>query len=187
MTQTIYLDMDGVLADFNTAARAYLKASKDEELAAERQGRWPEQSWQKLRYAPNFYRHLPKMPQADQLVDLAYRFHNELGWRLRILTAIPTNNEVQDVFQDKFEWMQEHYPGIRICFGPYSGDKHHHAEPGDILVDDRTSNCDQWQRAGGVAVQVRSGQYSAALTQLDEILNRKLSVNTLVGQMPTAP
>ena len=163
----IYLDMDGVLADFNTAARSYLNASKADKRDAEQNGRWPKHSWHKLIHAPNFYRHLPKMPRADDLVALARRFRDELGWELRILTAIPTKNEVPDVFQDKFDWIAEYYSDIRICFGPYSYDKFKHARPGDILVDDRRSNCEEWLEAGGVAVRVTS-DYDLALVQLQD-------------------
>ena len=176
----IYLDMDGVLADFNTAARHFLGANKADQAEADRAGRWPESQWRKLVEVPNFYRHLPKMPQADELVALAYRFNRELGWDLRILTAIPTKNEVPDVFQDKFDWMAEHYPGIRVCFGPYSYDKQRHARPGDILVDDRTTNCNEWRTAGGLAVQVKA-DYSASLAELTQILEDKLSLQRLRG------
>ena len=167
---TIYLDMDGVLADFNTAARSYLNASKADEKNAAQNGRWPKHSWHKLVDAPNFYRHLPKMPLADELVKLAYRFKNELGWDICILTAIPTNNEVPDVFQDKFDWMAEHYPGIRLCFGPYSTDKYKHARKGDILVDDRSSNCEEWTATGQRAVRILSQNYQASLDELLAIL-----------------
>jgi 5'(3')-deoxyribonucleotidase len=162
--------MDGVLADFNTAARTYLNAAKQDEQDAERNGRWPAHSWGKLVNAPNFYRHLPKMPLADELVKIAYRFKNELGWEIRILTAIPTKNEVPDVFQDKFDWMAEHYPGIRLCFGPYSTDKYRHARQGDILVDDRESNCREWTQTGQRAVRVLSQNYQQALDELNDIL-----------------
>jgi len=176
---TIYLDMDGVLADFNTAARQYLNASKQDEQDAEQNGRWPERSWHRLVDAPHFYRHLPKMPLADELVKLALRFRDELGWTVKILTAIPTKNEVPDVFQDKFDWIAEYYPGIRICFGPYSTDKYKHAQPGDILVDDRESNCREWNDAGAVAVRVLSQNYQQALDELTKILEDKLSLKRL--------
>lgn len=162
--------MDGVVADFNTAARTYLNATRQDERDAEVAGRWPKASWARLVDAPHFYRNLPKMPQADELMALANRFKTELGWSVKMLTAIPTNNEVPDVFQDKFDWMAEHYPGIQVNFGPYSTDKHRHYRPGDILVDDRTSNCTEWRAAGGRAVQVKSGQYQAALDELTTIL-----------------
>lgn len=176
---TIYLDMDGVLADFNTAARKFLSASRQDERDAEQNGRWPSHQWQKLVDVPNFYRHLPKMPLANELVKLAYRFRDELGWEVRILTAIPTKNEVPDVFQDKFDWMHEYYPGIRLCFGPYSSDKHKHARPGDILVDDRESNCREWTATGNPAVRVLSQNYQAALDELTKILEDKLSLRRI--------
>ena len=37
----IYVDMDGVLADFNTAARELLGATDSEENRAAQAGRWP--------------------------------------------------------------------------------------------------------------------------------------------------
>ena len=158
--------MDGVLADFNTAARDFIEATEAERQQAEQNGRWPKEKWARLRDQVHFYRDLPKMPQADELVTLARRFRDELDWELRILTAIPHNNDMHEVFQDKFEWIQEYYPDIRIQFGPYSEDKQLHARPGDILVDDRTSNCTQWRAAGGLAVQVHSGRFQEALDTL---------------------
>lgn len=174
MTQTIYLDMDGVLADFNTAARNHIRATEQERLQAEQNGRWPQEKWARLREQTHFYRHLPKMPQADELVQLARRFRDELGWELKILTAIPHNNDMHEVFQDKFEWIQDYYPDIKMHFGPYSEDKQKHANPGDILVDDRTSNCEQWSSVQGLAVQVLSQNYQGALDQLRAILELKL-------------
>jgi hypothetical protein len=37
-------------------------------------------------------------------------------------------------------------------FGPYSKDKHMHCQPGDILIDDRLSNVEEWRTAGGIAI-----------------------------------
>ena len=50
---------------------------------------------------------------------------------------------------DKVCWAQEHFPGIPVFLGPYSQDKWQHCRPGDILIDDRTSNCTEWENAGG--------------------------------------
>jgi 5'(3')-deoxyribonucleotidase len=166
---TIYLDMDGVLADFNTAARTFFNASREEQAAADAAGRWPKERWATIRECTHFYRTLPKMPQADELVALARRFRDELDWDLKILTAIPQNNDMHEAFQDKFEWIQEYYPDIKMHFGPYSQDKQFHARPGDILVDDRTSNCTEWAAAHGTAVKVNSGRYQEALDRLTAI------------------
>lgn len=166
---TLYLDMDGVLADFDGYARTVIKTDVDSGT-----GMWAHEDWRKLRTVPNLYRNLPPMPQAHDLYNLAMRFQNELNWRVAVLTAVPKNNDIKDAFQDKFDWIAEHFPGVRIYFGPYSKDKHTHATPGDILVDDRTSNCEEWTAAGGIAVQVRKNRYQEALDTLESILNSKL-------------
>jgi 5'(3')-deoxyribonucleotidase len=178
---TIYLDMDGVLADFNSKAALILQASKQEKLQAQQSGHWKEQDWEKLKKYPNLFRSLDKTEIADDLVNLAKKFKSELGWDLFILTAVPRNNDVPDSFQDKFEWIQEHYPDIRIRFGPYSADKFKHAKPGDILVDDRKDNCNQWAAAKGIAVRVIESDRSAAVDELLELYNQKISLKRLAS------
>lgn len=179
MKHTLYLDLDGVLADFNIQAQRLINATDSERAAAERQGRWTSVLWDQLKQTPNFYRHLPLTSFAHELVTLATRFRDELDWNVEILTAIPRHNDVPEAFQDKVEWAQEHFPQFRIRFGPYSHDKHHHAKPGDILVDDRYSNCTEWQAAGGTAVQVKTSNPDPALNNLREIFELTKSKNAL--------
>lgn len=171
---TIFIDMDGVVADFLIGASTYLNSPAEDTDQADRDGQWPESSWGCLRDAPNFFRHLPKMAKADAMMSLAARFRDELGWNLRMLTAIPHKNDMPDVFQDKFDWMHEYYPGVRVNFGPYSADKWQQCHPADILVDDRMENCEQWRSAGGIAVRVTS-DYDLALSELETILNQLLN------------
>ena len=178
---TLYLDMDGVLADFNAQARITLGATAQDERDAAARGRWPAAEWAKLRDIPNFYLILPKTSFADELVTLARRFRDELGWQLRVLTAIPKGNDMPEAFQDKMDWMRERYPDIRVHFGPYSHDKQHHAEPGDVLVDDRASNCSEWISKGGIAIRVHDSDPRAALGELSGLLERKLALKRLAG------
>jgi hypothetical protein len=74
---------------------------------------------------------------------------------LMFLTAVPKGNDVKWAFYDKVNWATTHYPDIPVMFGPYSHDKHVHCKLGDVLIDDRTSNCEEWRHAGGVAIQHR--------------------------------
>ncbi len=179
---TLYLDMDGVLADFNAAAEQYLGATAQEHQEAAQRGRWPDDQWRKLVEVPNFYRHLPKMPLADELVDLALKFQHNLDYDLRILTAIPKGNDMPDAFHDKIDWINQHYGqyNLRVHFGPYSHDKQHHCTSSDdILVDDRTSNCREWRNKGGVAIQVRDGEYRQALIELEVLFQELLIVSMI--------
>lgn len=171
--KTLYLDMDGVLADFNRGAQKILGASDAERGQAIENDRWTADQWQQLIKNPNLYRTLPKTPQADQLVDVARKFRDNLGWRLRVLTAIPRANDVPEAFQDKILWIQEYYPDITVYFGPYSRDKARHCRPGDILVDDRRDNCLDWQKQGGHAIRVKADQQDLALKELESFYHKE--------------
>lgn len=163
---TLYIDMDGVVADWDTAVRE-LVGDRVKDL----NNRWPDDEWAKIKSKDHFYRDLPKMAKADELMLLAQAFRDNLGWDLKMLTAIPKNNDMPNAFHDKIKWMDQYYPGIDVCFGPYSTDKQKHCRPGDILVDDRKSNIEEWIRAGGTAVRV-TDDYNLALAELEEIYNR---------------
>lgn len=166
MNNTLYLDMDGVLADFNGWAAQVLNATAQDRAAAAQAGRWQPEQWQQLIRHQDLYKQLPKTIIADQLVHWARLIREDLGWNLRILTAIPKANDVPDAFQDKIEWVQQYYPDIRVHFGPYSRDKHLHAHPGDLLIDDRADNCRDWNLAGGQTIRVWDHDQQQAVLEL---------------------
>ena len=163
MTNTLYLDMDGVVADWDTAATELvgrLRKSVD--------GRWSQEDWLQIREDQRFYRDLPLMPRAEELVRVARGFRS-LNWSLLFLTAIPRHNDHPWAFYDKVLWAQRHFPDIPVHFGPYSEDKQLHCRPGDILVDDRPSNCHEWTMKQGLAIRVRDNDLAEAIGELQRI------------------
>jgi 5'(3')-deoxyribonucleotidase len=167
--RTIYLDMDGVVADWLAGATRIIGYELTDPNAM-----YCKEDWDKLRSDKRIFRTLPKTADADQLVDLARRFRSELDYNLAFLTAIPHNNDMPHCFQDKVEWVQQYYPDIPVLFGPYSKDKYRHCKPGDILVDDRADNCAAWSEAGGRAIKVgKKNDLSTALVVLAEILQEE--------------
>jgi hypothetical protein len=147
---TLYLDMDGVVADFDAAAERFIgrpRTTPDD--------RWRQEDWQRIRMYQHWFLDLPKTAQADQIVTTARKFRDQLGWQLLFLTAIPRGNDFPWAFYDKIKWASCFYPDIPVHFGPYSDDKAAHYSTGDILVDDRLTNCEQWRAAGGEAIRAR--------------------------------
>lgn len=139
---TLYLDMDGVVADFNGYAEQVLGHSAADE-------RWEETDWLKLVENPRIYRDLNRTKEADELVNFCRNICKQKDWDLRFLTAVPRKNDVAWAFYDKVNWASLYYSDIPVLFGPYSKDKWQHCKPGDILIDDRTSNITEWTAAGG--------------------------------------
>lgn len=160
---TIFLDMDGVVADFDAVARKIIGYSHP---AHER---WPDSDWAKLRSHPRFYSELPLMPDAHELVNTVMDWAAQHDRDVRFLTAIPQDNDFPWAIQDKITWAQKHFGNIPVWFGPYSHDKRHHARPGDILIDDRASNIQEWREAGGTGI-LHHGDVPATLNKLRTIL-----------------
>jgi 5'(3')-deoxyribonucleotidase len=159
--KTLYLDLDGVVADFDRYAEGVLcRATPGEQ--------WPQTDWIRLKDNPRLYRDLAKTVEADQLVNHCRELCSRKGWQLKFLTAVPKGNDVHWAFYDKVLWVQRYFPEIPVMFGPYSQDKHVHCVPGDILIDDRTSNIEEWQVASGIAIQHR-GDLANTLQLLGEI------------------
>jgi 5'(3')-deoxyribonucleotidase len=137
--------MDGVVADFDEYAYRTLGVPPS-------QGVYPDDIWQQLAKNPRIYRDLVKTPYADKLVEECRDFALTYGYDLYFLTAVPKANDVSWAFYDKVLWAQQYFPDIAVMFGPYSKDKHQHCQTGDILIDDRISNIDEWRAAGGIAI-----------------------------------
>ncbi len=142
--------MDDVVADWMPAARAIVNRNWNYGE------RIPDSDWNKVKAKQRFYRDLPKKPGADELVahcrDLlgAERIQG-----LEFLTALPHDYSVPLASYDKVLWAHERFPDIPVRFGPFSYDKWRHCQTGDILIDDRGSNCQEWINAGGLAHQYR--------------------------------
>ena len=145
--------MDDVCADWMGEAARYLQRNMWEVGH-----RIPDQEWNKLKLHHRFYKDLPLLPGAHNLVSWARQFAKERNMHPGFLTAIPHDNDMPWSIHDKVVWAQTHFPDIPVFFGPYSSDKHLHCQPGDILIDDRSSNCAEWRRAGGIAHQYTTWQ-----------------------------
>jgi 5'(3')-deoxyribonucleotidase len=144
--RTIFLDMDGVVADFD--AHASKLAGADVKV----NDKYPDSVWQRITADPHLYFNLPVCARADELVRTALILAHENDMDVKFLTAVPHGNDVPFAFYDKVKWVDIHFPGIPVWFGPYSHDKWLRAGQRNILVDDRRSNIDEWNQAGGIGI-----------------------------------
>jgi hypothetical protein len=140
----IYLDMDDVVADWMGYARNYLKRNWEPGEML------PDTEWRRLKDDQRMYSKLPLKDRAYDLVDWCRSYCKANNAELFFLSAIPHNNDMPWAVQDKVFWAQEYFPDIPVFLGPYSHQKFMHCRnPGDILIDDRRSNIEEWVRAGG--------------------------------------
>lgn len=149
----LFLDCDGVLADFDAGAKRLLGMSPA--AFEERHGKG--EFWKRLAHARNFYGGLAEMPDAQTL------FRAVRHLKPTILTGLPLGKWAAP---QKERWAAEHFPGVPIIT-TMAREKHFHMDPGDVLVDDRLNHRDLWEQAGGIFIHHKSAEDS--LRQLAKI------------------
>ena len=156
--------MDGVVADFDTFASNLLG----------RKIGWHEskfdltkEEWAMLSAVDRLYYNLPLMPDATKLV--AYVKSLSTRFNVQFLTAVPRRTTMPEAQADKQAWIDKYFPGMKMDIGPFSHDKQKWCKPGDILIDDRPSNIEEWKSAGGIAIY-HTGDVDATIKHINEVV-----------------
>jgi hypothetical protein len=148
MTRQLFLDCDGVLADFDAGATEILGMSP--RAFEQRHGR--REFWRRVARASDFYARLPLMSDARTLFEAVAHLDPI------ILTGLPLGNWAAP---QKVRWAEQHFPGTHIitCM---ARDKYRHMKGAEVLVDDRVDHRGTWEAAGGMFVPHEDARSSLA-------------------------
>ena len=145
----VFLDCDGVLADFDAYALDYFGVPP--RLAEKEMG--SAEFWRRLEAKGDFYRNLPVMDDAFDLFD-GVKHLNPV-----ILTGCPRGDWAQ---AQKIAWASEHFGPEVPIITCRSADKRDHAKPGDVLIDDWHQHRHRWIEMGGVWISHTCAETSLA-------------------------
>lgn len=143
----IYVDMDGVIADFDQLAnmltqRLYGKPVKD----LPKRNMWHAISLFQQR-GNRFWESLPPMQHCERLMDFIHNSGIDYG----ILSAV--GNKGFNANPQKMVWLAKTFPNVpTIRLVQSSSDKAKYAGPGIVLIDDRRKSIDPWIEAGGIGI-----------------------------------
>src|SRR6056300_1852885 len=156
---TLYLDMDGVLADFFSAfakkfGKEHWKMIQDKERAITQ-----------LQHT-DFFNTLEAFDTASELVEFA-RSTGDWG-----ICSSPLRGDRDNSAYWKRVWLERHgfMPDVEKCI--FTGNKHKYAinrltgKP-NILVDDKPDNIKRWIDAGGIGIR-----YQADEDSVDELIEK---------------
>jgi len=155
-TGRLFLDMDGVLADFDKAAVPMMDGMDPANFEA---ARGSDEFWKRIHTNPNFFLDLDLMEDALELYDAVKHL------RPVILTGIP--KEMEGNANQKQDWALKHFGKEQLIVCCRAKKKSDYCLPGDVLVDDRTVYKHYWERKGGVYVVHKNAKNS--LDQLKEL------------------
>lgn len=161
---TVYVDMDGVLADlFN-----HVGAIHD----VEHYNMMSDKQWEDFFQNTNAYdlfKSLPPFPTANKLLSIV----KNMAGGYTILSS-PLNFDKAGSIKGKREWLAKH-----ITVAPdnivFEHDKYKYAKTGgipNILIDDFRKNITAWDAAGGIGIKYQADENS--LDELTQALSQAL-------------
>jgi len=139
----IYLDLDGVIANFHKRYEEIHNTSPSSDDARKRFGQ---------RFAAFIqnkeFQNLDMMPDANVLLT----YLNRCGVPVEILssTARPINNA--EISRQKEVWLGKHNINYPANFVPGKSLKYKFADENSIIIDDTPSVIDDWNKAGGTGI-----------------------------------
>lgn len=153
--ERIYLDMDGVLSDFDKALRLRGVVDNETHFIHKPRDTWTpaqvdlDRRVRECMEDQSFWAGITICPGAYELWDYCK------GFDLHVLTATPEVTSIREaIAQTKREWIWDHFghfpvEHIIVC---RRAEKAAFSKPGHVLVDDMPSNCTEWLKGGGNSV-----------------------------------
>ena len=161
MIKKIYLDMDGVLCDFE---RKFEELYGEEALKNRDRKLWTE-DWPDF-IQTNQFEELAKFPGADDLL-LFIRKHPEI--EVEILTSSGGQKYHDQVKEQKIVWLKKNSIAYKPNVVPGRKHKKEFAQPDTVLIDDTEDVVENFNRAGGIGILHRDAKET--IKRLESLLN----------------
>ena len=155
MINTIYVDVDGVLADFVQAVEN-ATGQTIQELNA--QNCDPIKDLLDRETPNGFFENLPYMHDFGEMGFLIGELI-QANYKIRFLTACSETN-FSAVLAQKYKWLERRFylDVIPLIGVARSRDKAIYANPYSLLIDDRSRSCEPFRKAGGHAIKHKSAE-----------------------------
>jgi hypothetical protein len=169
----LFVDMDGVLCDFDSQIRTVFKdriePNEDVRMFKERIG--SNQFWKGIRErGESFWATME--PNDENIQEVWQRLCSKVK-HIAILSS-PDKKDPSSI-TGKNMWLDIHFgkgePPCRL----FQSDKHVHATPDSILIDDRPDLIENWKNNGGKGILFQGKFDDTFWGELDRVINVKLA------------
>jgi len=170
MTQkkpTIYLDMDGVIADFFGGVEQMYGVKHWKELTSVKTGGELKQEVIDRITGSDFFSTLPKFPTTESLIDTIKKF---TGGKFSILTS-PLRGDHDNSAKWKKVWINQNIEQPQETIVTSRKEKYAVINGvQNILIDDRPVNIERWQSRGGYGILYQANKDS--ITKVEQALQQ---------------
>lgn len=150
MIEHIYVDIDGVLADYMGRWRdLYPKNHAEDSLSNNKKKALFREQWRQFIEDENFAT-LDEMPDLDFGLAALEIFRATIPVEILGSTAYPDVHD--ELVRQKKIWLADHGIPFRPIFVPGKALKKNYAAPNHVLIDDTLINVAQWKEHGGIGI-----------------------------------
>jgi hypothetical protein len=139
----IYLDMDGVIADFN---KRYKELYKIEPKEADTYKTFDK--FFTMFIAERQFATLNLMPDAIELIN----YLRSLKVPTEILSSTSSEKRDAEIREQKIEWLNNQNIEFPVNLVPGKRFKRDFSNSNSLLIDDTPQNIDQWRVEGGIGI-----------------------------------
>jgi hypothetical protein len=139
----IYVDMDGVIADFSKRYKEKFKVTPEQTRSNKDFGRYFSEF-----IADREFQTLDPMEDAFFLINHL----DMLPVEKQILSSTARPDSHDAIAPQKQEWLKAHGIDYKANFVPGKSLKYKFATPDSIIIDDTKSVIDDWNKAGGIGI-----------------------------------
>jgi hypothetical protein len=162
----VYLDMDGVIADFFGGVERLYGVDHWKQLTSDKTKDLRQDVIDRIS-GTDFFAHIPKFNTADTLIEMIKKFTNG---RYSILTS-PLRGDTENSGYYKKVWIGKHIvkpdniivTGVKETYAVKNGVR-------NILIDDRPINIEKWQSKGGYGILYQANKH--ALSKVSQALEQ---------------
>jgi hypothetical protein len=167
---TIFLDMDGVLANFHKEYASFAQEHMNDR--------------KKFRQAVlehKIFERLEKMPNADLLLNRVAGLDSR-HFKIEILTSKGTFDPFQgdEAKRQKLVWLKKHGLPYNANFTRNKEEKANFATPDSILIDDSIGCIEPFVAAGGIGILHSDADISSTLNSLNSYILQLMAKNVQV-------
>ena len=154
----IYLDMDGVIVDFNKRFTELAgMGPREYESTFGKEKFWDFIDSKEKGGGVGFWVGMDWMPGGEAL-------YNRVAQHNHALLSSPSRSESSRI--GKHQWKKKYTPSTKLILA-LAKNKQNYADGNNILIDDRESNIQQWREAGGIGILYKSA--SQVNKELDKL------------------
>jgi len=164
----VYVDMDGVLADF------FGEVARQHEVDYWREIHRKDIDIDQVAQQPGFFKRLPIMPNAGHLMSGIIKQCKKFS-----ILSSPLMSDVDRSSEEKSEWLKAHLKNHQPQAVIFDHEKYKYAQQPDetpnILIDDWDTNIKLWQANGGIGILHKDKNWKDTLRQLHDALQGKIT------------